>query len=148
MSDRFWVYGLTYPSTGVFYVGFTCNPWQRFAAHWAANGDCSSYRIIRLWKRSGQKFDHLIFGDFDNSLDARRLERLLMLSLPGLVNSLSPQAMISTYWYDADEGVDQFMLREAYARVGWEIDDAIAEIDRSGEYVDERYDDLDFIDGP
>lgn len=145
MSDNFWVYGLTYPSIGVFYVGYTCNPWQRFAAHWSAQGDCSSYRIIRFWKKTGQKFGHIIYGEFAESEDARRLERALILRLPGLVNDKSPQTMLSPWLYPPDWRDEEFLTK---ALAGADFTDRGGLVDQSGEFMDERYDELDLVDGP
>lgn len=145
MSDIFSVYGLTYPAHGVFYVGYTCNPWQRFAAHWSADGTCSSHRIIQYWKRTGQKFGHTIFGEFDSAEDARRLERAMILHLPGLVNDVSPQTMLSQWLYPPDWRDEDFLEK---ALAGAYFNERGGLVDQSGEFVDERYDDLDLIAAP
>lgn len=144
-SSTTWVYGLTYPGRGLFYVGVSVSPMMRFNAHWAATGECSSYDVIRLWKRTGQRFGYIIFGEYSDRIEAMRLERALITTLPDLVNSKSGGAMLSTRRYPVGES-DAIILLDALERAGMRASDA--HIDRSGDYVDERYDELDLIDGP
>lgn len=136
-----WVYGLTYPVRGIFYVGITVSPPQRFSQHWVASGDCSSYREIRIWKKSGEKFGHVLFGLYDDRIEALRLERALVGYLPDLVNKTG-SALLSPYMYPVNES-DDILLLDALENVGMRAKDA--NIDRSGEYVDERYDEMDEI---
>jgi predicted GIY-YIG superfamily endonuclease len=131
------VYGLIYPGRGLFYVGITVSTYERFSTHWSATGECSSYDVIRLWKRTGQKFDHLIFGTYDDRIEALRLERALVHHLSGLVNKKGA-SLLSPYMYPVTDE-DEVLLIDALERVGMRAPDA--NIDRSGEYVDERYDD-------
>jgi hypothetical protein len=141
-----WVYGLTYPEpTGLFYVGVSVTPYTRFSAHWAATGECSSYNVISLWKPKGWKFGHILFGEYESRIDAMRLERALITTIPCLANSKSGGAMLSTYRYPVCD-LDAILMQEALERAGMVSSDD--EIDRSGEYVDERYDELDYVDGP
>ncbi len=132
-----WVYGLSYPVRGIFYIGVTVSPPSRFTAHWAASGECSSYDVIRLWKKTGEKFDHVLFGLYNSREEALRLERALVHYLPDLVNKTG-SALLSEYLYPVDE-TDEILLLDALERVGMRPVDA--NVDRSGEYVDERYDD-------
>jgi hypothetical protein len=141
-----WVYGLLYPDpTGVFYIGVSVSPTERFGAHWAAAGDCSSSIVIRPWKEAGWKFGHIFFGEFDDRVDALRLERALITNVPRLANSQHGGALLSRYLYPPDER-DEVLLAEALKHEFWA--ESPVHIDTSGEYVDERYDELDLIEAP
>lgn len=138
-----WVYGLTYPEpVGLFYVGVSVSPTERFASHWAADGMCSSSKVIRPWKERGWKFGHILFGEYRSRVDAMRLERALANTIPCLANCKGP-ALLSTYLYPATD-LDEELMREALERAG--MVEVPAVIDTSGEYVDERYDQWDCVD--
>lgn len=139
-----WVYGLIYPGVDLFYVGVSVNPWMRFRSHWSADGCCTSYNVIRLWKPKGRMFDHVLFGEYDDREDAMRLERALIDTVPCLVNDPFG-GVLSRRRYPAGER-DEMLLREALERVGMVAQETV--IDQSGEYVDERYDELDLIEAP
>lgn len=147
-----WVYGLTYPGRGLFYVGVSVNPEQRFGNHWSADGCCSSHQVIRKWKRFGERFDTILFGEFPDRIDALRLERSLILNVPNLVNGSAGQGMLSRRRYPIGDD-DDWLLMEAIERVGgipgFEFKPqltGIIEIDRSADFADARYDEWDCID--
>lgn len=139
-----WVYGLTYPGVNLFYVGVSVNPQERFRSHWAADGCCTSYQVIRHWKPIGRKFDHVLFGEYDDRVDALRVERALIDTVPCLVNDRFG-GVLSRRTYPVTER-DQVLLREALDQAG--MIDWDEPIDCSPEYVDERYDELDLIEAP
>lgn len=140
------VYGLLGLKQEIFYVGFTINLKQRLAAHRASSSGCSSYKGVKKVREAGWRFGHVVFGEFETSVDAKRLERMLIGHLPALVNSRSPQAMLSDYQYPISE-YDEHLLEEGLAKVGIQAYGGFfIKPDMSPEFVDERYDDdLEFM---
>lgn len=136
-----YVYGLMGLENRIFYVGFTKNLKQRLAAHRSSSSGCSSYAGVKKLLDEGWRFGHVIFGEFDNPIDAKRLERMLIGHLPGLVNSTTPQAMLSDYMYPISE-YDEQLLEQGLSNVGIPAYGGFfIKPDMSPEFVDERYDD-------
>ncbi len=88
----------------------------------------------------------MLFGEHEDRIDALRLERALVDHFPTLCNNRSGSALLSRRRYPVGE-VDAILLKDAFARVGWR-ESPDFDIDHSGEYVDERYDELDLIEAP
>lgn len=139
------VYGLVGLENEIFYVGFTVNLKQRLSAHRSSSSGCSSYTGVKRLLDAGWRFGHVVFGEFDNPVDAKRLERMLIGHLPDLVNSTAPQAMLSDYIYPISE-YDEHLLEQGLTNVGRGCYGGyFVKLDESPEFVDERYDELEFI---
>ncbi len=84
------VYGLIDPRTGVvFYIGVTTHVKRRMAAHQSpASADTNAHARCMEIRATGARVEHKIYGEYLNSIEGRWAERELILTLPGLVNSV------------------------------------------------------------
>lgn len=138
------VYGLLGLENEIFYVGFTKNLHQRLLSHSSGSSGCRSYKGVRKVKEAGWRFGYVVFGEFDDSVEAKRLERMLIGHLPNLVNSTAPQAMLSDFSYPITE-YDEKLLEAGLKAVGLGVYGGyFIKSDTSPEFVDERYDDLEY----
>lgn len=93
---RFYAYGLIDPRVGrVFYVGQSGDLKSRLISHHSCDPANRSYRAVLDIRETGLRFQYCIFGEFQSRREAMRLERILILTLDGLLNS-PVKGMLST----------------------------------------------------
>lgn len=94
------VYGLTDPrrDAKVFYVGFSTEVGKR-RTHHGRNKSGYAYPVCREIVKAGLLVGVKIFVEIEDRIEAKRLERELILTLDGLVNSKDPKCMLSLLLY-------------------------------------------------
>lgn len=110
VAREFCAYGLIEPwRSSVFYIGQTAWLRQRIMCHNAGDAACSAWPMIRKLRQAKEHFAFCVFGVFDNRMDAQRLERMLVLSLPDLLNKRGHSALLSQKLFPITEYDDELL---------------------------------------